>query len=312
MPKEIKSLVACSQDVLARHLDFLDDVGRAPYSLLREALCKATPQQLDRIERINPHLIPESIELWLPHCLSFSDIREAYNQDVYPEFTDWRQLYHERVQENERRRQMARAKMKKEYNKIQSEKAAKSIKVLSGVVPIQGRKTTTYEAAKRSTTSKLFRETRKAAERTHAIYKSKPSPSTVANQRPQRLSSMQTTTTSSNQRPGSALTRAYNSLYEQQHMPPRSPIYRPLVQPPPRISSPAKNTPSSSPSSSECIPTTKKPRLNDRNHLTTSRSPRPNFSSNRRQSESASSHDNASTAKRPVAIVNFDIFKQLS
>ncbi|CDH56422.1 predicted protein [Lichtheimia corymbifera JMRC:FSU:9682] len=292
MPKEIKSLVACSQDVLARHLDFLDDVGRAPYSLLREALCKATPQQLDRIERINPHLIPESIELWLPHCLSFSDIREAYNQDVYPEFTDWRQLYHERVQENERRRQMARAKMKKEYNKIQSEKAAKSIKVLSGVVPIQGRKTTTYEAAKRSTTSKLFRETRKAAERT--------------------LSSMQTTTTSSNQRPGSALTRAYNSLYEQQHMPPRSPIYRPLVQPPPRISSPAKNTPSSSPSSSECIPTTKKPRLNDRNHLTTSRSPRPNFSSNRRQSESASSHDNASTAKRPVAIVNFDIFKQLS
>lgn len=76
MPKEIKSLVACSQDVLARHLDcktmplrnvlvisahpclnfsiVLDDVGRAPYSLLREALCKATPQQLDRIERINP------------------------------------------------------------------------------------------------------------------------------------------------------------------------------------------------------------------------------------------------------------------
>lgn len=76
MPKEIKSLVACSQDVLARHLDcktipwrnvlaisthpcftgliVLDDVGRTPYTLLREALCKATPQQLDRIERINP------------------------------------------------------------------------------------------------------------------------------------------------------------------------------------------------------------------------------------------------------------------
>lgn len=51
------------------------------------------------------------------------------------------------MEENERRRQMARAKMKKEYNKIQSEKAAKSIKVLSGVVPIQGRKTATYEAA---------------------------------------------------------------------------------------------------------------------------------------------------------------------
>lgn len=132
---------------------------------------------------------------------------------------------------------------------------------------------------------------------------------------------MQTTTTSSNQRPGSALTRAYNSLYEQQHMPPRSPIYRPLVQPPSRISSSssptAKNTPSPSPSSSECIPTSKKPRLNDRHHhhhhhlTTTSRSPRPNFSPNRSQSESASSH-NASTAKRPVAIVNFDIFKQVS
>lgn len=51
------------------------------------------------------------------------------------------------MEENERRRRMARAKMKKEYNKIQTEKAAKSIKVLSGVVPIQGRKTATYEAA---------------------------------------------------------------------------------------------------------------------------------------------------------------------
>ena len=51
------------------------------------------------------------------------------------------------MEENERRRQMARAKMKKEYNKIQSEKAAKSIKVLSGVVPIHGRRATTYEAA---------------------------------------------------------------------------------------------------------------------------------------------------------------------
>ncbi|KAI7887465.1 hypothetical protein K492DRAFT_1301 [Lichtheimia hyalospora FSU 10163] len=292
MPKEIKSLVALSQDVLGRHLDLLDDVGRTPYSLLREALCKATPQQLDRIERVNPHLIPESNELWLPHCLLFSDIREAYNDDVYPECTDWRQLYHERVEENERRRQMARAKMKKEYNKIQSEKAAKSIKVLSGVVPIQGRRTTTYEAAKRSTTSKLFRETRKAAERTQL-----------------RRVSMQTT--SSNQRPASALTRAYNTLYEQQHMPPHSPVYRPLVQPPSRISSPAKNPPSTS--SSEYIPASKKPRWNDRNHLTKSntRSLMSNFSPSQSQPQPANSNS-ASTTKRPAAIVNFDIFKQLS
>ena len=46
---------------------------------------------------------------------------------------------------------MISAKVKKQYTKIQNEKAAKSIKVLSGYVPTQGRGSSSYD-----TSSKFF------------------------------------------------------------------------------------------------------------------------------------------------------------
>lgn len=85
----------------------------------------------------------------------------------------------------ERLRQTVGAKIRQKYNEIQNEKAARSIKVLSGIVPTRGRNAATYDAAskflalscmyrrnvksllfiERSTQSRLFQETRKAAER---------------------------------------------------------------------------------------------------------------------------------------------------
>ncbi|KAF7732473.1 RNA polymerase II transcription factor SIII subunit A3 [Apophysomyces ossiformis] len=117
----------------------LTDVGSVPYALLKEPLRKATPKQLYRIERANPHLIPDSDELWLAHCLYYSDIRQAYNEGQHQDPRTWRQLYLKRFEENERKKRIVSEKIKNQYNKIQDERAARSIKVLKGAVPSQGR-----------------------------------------------------------------------------------------------------------------------------------------------------------------------------
>ncbi|OAD79980.1 hypothetical protein PHYBLDRAFT_185007 [Phycomyces blakesleeanus NRRL 1555(-)] len=178
MSHQVKSLVMISQEVIAKHIEGLSDVGGVPYWLLKEPLKRATPQQLYRIERASPHLVPESDELWLSHCMCYSDLREAYRDGEYQDSRMWRQLYLKRYEEAARKRQLVSQKVKSQYSKIQSEKAARSIKVLKGVGPIRGR---TYEESSylpyglfflkkiflafylgTTGASKLFRDTKKA------------------------------------------------------------------------------------------------------------------------------------------------------
>ncbi|KAI8146455.1 RNA polymerase II transcription factor SIII subunit A-domain-containing protein [Fennellomyces sp. T-0311] len=287
MLREIKSLVTISQETLARHLDVLDDVGSTPYSLLKPALRKATPKQLLRIEKANPHLVPESDELWLQHCLSFTDIREAYRQGEYQDSSKWRKTYMKRFKEAEHKREMISAKIKKQYTQLQNERAARSIKVLHGHVPTQGRGSSTYESARRSKTSKLFQETRRAADRTHAMY-----------QKPQKqirpVSAISSASVVEVSKPTSTLSKAYSNLRQQRLSPPRQP-YQPLVPPPSRIEPrwPEKKPPMMPPSPSASM--TKRRRLDE--------PARPRGST---------STGNKSVGKRPAALVNYDIFKQLS
>ncbi|KAI9026585.1 RNA polymerase II transcription factor SIII subunit A-domain-containing protein [Phycomyces nitens] len=142
MSHQVKSLFMISQDVIAKHIDGLSDVCGIPYWLLKEPLKKANPQQLYHIEKANPHFLPESDELWLSHCMSYSDIREAYRNGEYQDSRIWRQLYLKRYKEAANKRELMSQKIKSQYSKIQNEKAARSIKVLKGVGPKYGR---TYE-----------------------------------------------------------------------------------------------------------------------------------------------------------------------
>lgn len=146
-----------------------------------------------------------NVELWLPHCLSFSDIREAYNQDVYPEFTDWRQLYHvsiwlytlltltltpiyrnacKKMKDVDKwpgqrwKRNTTKSNLKRQPNLSRSCRVWYRYKVVK--LPLMKLQVSwdiwniyldrqvnlLYAIIERSTTSKLFRETRKAAERT--------------------------------------------------------------------------------------------------------------------------------------------------
>ncbi|CAO3623678.1 unnamed protein product [Cunninghamella echinulata] len=100
--------------------------------------------------------------------LSYTDLREAYYQGLHQSSSSWRELYLKRYQENEQRKRAISEKVKNQYNKIQNEKAARSIKVIKNVTSVRGR---TSESRKTTASSKLFIETRKAANKTNAIYR---------------------------------------------------------------------------------------------------------------------------------------------
>ncbi|KAI9495699.1 RNA polymerase II transcription factor SIII subunit A-domain-containing protein [Zychaea mexicana] len=318
MSKEIKSLVTISQETLSRHLDGLDDVGSTPYSLLYPALRKATPRQLLCIEKANPHLVSESNELWLDHCLSYMDIREAYQQGEHRDPTKWRKTYMQRFKENERKREMISAKVKKRYAKIQDEKAARSIKVLSGHVPTHGRGSATYDSARRSQTSRLFQETRKAADRTHAMYRQpQKHPMRTQSTTPASSSSSPTPSIVQVSTPSSSLSQAYHNLWQQHNRPPpRQASYPPLVPPPHRLQQ--QQQPLRPPEKKPLDPISKSvssniPKRRRRTMEEPTSSPRSTISTTPSSSTSPSpQRPSSTTSKKPAALVNYDIFKQLS
>ncbi|GAA5808727.1 hypothetical protein MFLAVUS_002122 [Mucor flavus] len=173
----VKSLVRCCQDSLTKSLDVLAEVGCVPYSLLKSSLRNATAQQLYRIERANPGLAAESDELWLNHCLIFKEIRDDYERGLHRDPKEWRELYLNQHKEMERKRREIKERVATQYSKIKNEKAARSIKVLHGIVPTA--RNHSYESARQSTMSKLFQQTKRAASKATSIYQ-QPKKSTAA------------------------------------------------------------------------------------------------------------------------------------
>jgi hypothetical protein len=74
------------------------------------------------------------IDLWITHCLTFRDIRLSYESGhILPE-NNWREIYLERHEENQRKRQLIGAKIKSHYNQLQHEKEARSTKFLNKAI----------------------------------------------------------------------------------------------------------------------------------------------------------------------------------
>ncbi|OAD05285.1 hypothetical protein MUCCIDRAFT_161980 [Mucor lusitanicus CBS 277.49] len=232
MPNTVKSLVASCQDILTKHLDVVSEVGCVPYSLMKNSLVHATPQQLYKIEKANPDIAAESDELWLKHCLTYKDIREDYYEHgLYRDPSKWRELYLNRYKETEKKRQLIKQKVKSQYSKIQNEKEKRSIKVLHGVVPTTGKRS--YEAARRSTMSKLFQQTRKETEKVASIYQQKRP--TVTSAMPMSFHHPPSSTVIKVPKPASQLTRAYQSYQSKYPRLNSPPPPAPLIAPRPHI-----------------------------------------------------------------------------
>ncbi|KAL0098127.1 RNA polymerase II transcription factor SIII subunit A-domain-containing protein [Phycomyces blakesleeanus] len=279
MSHQVKSLVMISQEVIAKHIEGLSDVGGVPYWLLKEPLKRATPQQLYRIERASPHLVPESDELWLSHCMCYSDLREAYRDGEYQDSRMWRQLYLKRYEEAARKRQLVSQKVKSQYSKIQSEKAARSIKVLKGVGPIRGR---TYEESRTTGASKLFRDTKKATIKANAIFHS---PIRRTTQSPSLFYPSESIR--SHQPPSTLFA---HTISQQPNRPNNTrPVSKPIVPPSAKSNIPIHNQPQQ---------TKQRPVL---------QSP---TSSNKLKRSPSQPNPSSSPPKRLAAIVNYDFFKE--
>lgn len=261
-----------------------------PYSLLKESLKHATPQQLYRIERANPELALESDELWLKHCLAFRDIRIDFEQGLYRGSKEWRQLYLNRYKENERKRLEIKERVANHYSKIKNEKAARSIKVLHGIVPTTKRRT--YEAARQSTMSKLFQQTKREADKAASIYQQpKRSTAIPSLYRPSQPS----TNIISAPKPPSKLVRAYQSNHAKYPHPAPSPPHSNLF-----IAPKSRVLPTVSTSKEKVV---KKPKLS-RNDMD-----RKVQNQNEQRAEMTTVEEKKI---RPAAIVNFNIFNELS
>ncbi|KAI8344490.1 RNA polymerase II transcription factor SIII subunit A-domain-containing protein [Chlamydoabsidia padenii] len=277
MPTQVKSLVLISQEILTKNIDGLSHVGSVPYSLLRPSLKKATPQQLYLIERLNPHLTPESNELWLRHMSSFKDLLDAYHSGDHQDSRQWRGLYLKRYQENEKRKKIISEKVKSQYSKIQNEKAARSIKVLKGVVRGRTHDTRRCSGTSNNGSSRLFLETKKAASKTNAIYRShiqKP------HQHSPTMHSLSPTSIMHISKPPSKLVKSYRSNQARYRSPTLSTPTYPMVIPPSSL---------------------------DNHTSTCGNQQKTSLSSN---PASPPSNPNIRT-KKPVALVNYNIFEEL-
>ncbi|ORX53663.1 hypothetical protein DM01DRAFT_1048459 [Hesseltinella vesiculosa] len=279
MPKQVKSLVAICQETLSMNLDGLASIGDVPYSLIKSALQRATAQQLHLIELHNPHLVPQSHELWLAHVLQYSDLRQALSEGQYKDPSCWRDLYLTRYQEMEERKRMISEKVKNQYNKIRNEKAARSIKVINGhhLPPSKriSRGTQLHDASPQ--TSRLFMATKKAASKSYAIYNSrvtKRQPVTPARAHLHRPSPVPFV------KPPSKLEKQYQANYRRFGHTPTIPNTLPLIPPSPAAAS-------------NCTSTSEHTQF-------------------QRQPPSRLPPSPKSSSKKPAAIVNYNIFQQLT
>ncbi|KAI8979234.1 RNA polymerase II transcription factor SIII subunit A-domain-containing protein [Mycotypha africana] len=319
MPRSVKSLKTTCQNTLAKYLDVLTDVGCVPYNLLKPSLALATPQQLYRIEKANPEIAAVSDELWLRHCLSFKDISDEYHQGQHQDPTQWRDLYLNRYAENERKKQLIREKVRSQYSKIQNEKEQKSIKVLRGVVPASKR---TYEAARRSTMSKLMQQTRKQAEKATSIYYTAKRPGSQAvNNRQHSFEPAKNISVPIIRAPkrSSPLIQVYESFkYNQPPLRHYQPLRNNLI---PSILPQTSNIPTSP---EEAISSTRKTSvllqdIKDPKLLEKVQKDRPERPLKRSRIGKQLMKDNSdepliaekAKRKKPVALVNFDIFNEL-
>lgn len=100
----------------------------------------------------------------MKHCFLFKEVKDGYEQGLHRNPKEWRELYlvkfifdfmtfffknipktQNRHTEVERKRKAIKERIASQYSKIKTDKAARSIKVLHGVVPTA--RNHSYEAA---------------------------------------------------------------------------------------------------------------------------------------------------------------------
>ncbi|CAG8685149.1 2218_t:CDS:2 [Cetraspora pellucida] len=132
-----KLLELCYKKLIS-HKHLLYKVGKAPYYLLKRVLRHCTPDELRSLEKANPHLMDEDMELWKDHFIR--DQPNLSRKFVDSDNKDWRQLYWRSKEEQAERLASALEKLRQSKKQHDRQKEEKKIKILPGwqkLTPLQ-------------------------------------------------------------------------------------------------------------------------------------------------------------------------------
>ncbi|KAI9199359.1 RNA polymerase II transcription factor SIII subunit A-domain-containing protein [Polychytrium aggregatum] len=150
------SLVQLCQRRLQGHIDALSDLEALPNRLVIPILSKATCEQLQYLEQINPHIVAETDELWRPHVLKKFGVGRVL------EGTSWRELYKAKTAEYEAKMAAFGQRLQKRNRELEQVRDSKKVQVIKNPPLIQRRSWggSPYKV-KESAIGKLKRETQK-------------------------------------------------------------------------------------------------------------------------------------------------------
>ncbi|KAJ1902340.1 Elongin-A [Kickxella alabastrina] len=134
----LPSLKELCQRALTKHHHGLRFLGITPHFLLLDALTQCTPQQLETLEHLNPHILDDNGPLWRHHCVRKNAALEHLDAGQLA-VGFWREKFREmRIEDELRRRDIlerVRGKMEEE------ERKARRIEIIPmGSAVVQGRR----------------------------------------------------------------------------------------------------------------------------------------------------------------------------
>ncbi|KAJ1829548.1 hypothetical protein LPJ56_000197 [Coemansia sp. RSA 2599] len=127
VPRRIASLKELCQQKLARHCESIRYLGAIPQFLVVEALARCTPEQLESIELLNPHIREDNEPLWRLHFLK--KYRGADSVD--PASGSWREKYREMRLQDELRAQEIMDRVRGKMAEVEKERNARKIRIAS-------------------------------------------------------------------------------------------------------------------------------------------------------------------------------------
>lgn len=143
-----KSLVTLAQREAIKNISQIDNLGYAPYSLVRPILFKVSrAEQLLRIEENSPHLAEDTSEVW-KYMIKRDFARASEKKGYVPKNPlSWGKVYLKYQRERDEENAAAEALLRNEMNALRQERASKETRVLRpGEVPYEFRKATAVGA----------------------------------------------------------------------------------------------------------------------------------------------------------------------
>ncbi|KAJ1846962.1 hypothetical protein LPJ57_008906 [Coemansia sp. RSA 486] len=129
-PRRIASLTELCQQKLTRHYESIRYLGAMPQFLVAGVLARCTPEQLENIELLNPHICEDNEPLWRLHCLKrHKDIGALANAD--PAMVSWREKYRELRLLDEMRAQEIMERVRGKMAEAEKQRNARKIRITS-------------------------------------------------------------------------------------------------------------------------------------------------------------------------------------